>query len=115
EDVVEYAFVADFNLLQDAQQDISQHPWATPTGQQMMDTYFKIHQAHKEILCLNIKICHVATYLCDKQLYLAKCKRQLQLMHPALAHQVGLHHNIYVRFTAYHICHLHEISALPGF
>jgi hypothetical protein len=80
-----------------------------------MNTYFKMHQAHKEILCLNVEIHHMATYLCDKDLYLTECQKQLQLMHPALAHQIGIHHNIHARFTAYHLCHLHEISALPGF
>ena len=31
-DVIEYAFLADFDLLRNARQDISHRPWATPTG-----------------------------------------------------------------------------------
>ena len=31
-EVVEYTFLADFNLLRDAHQDISQRIWATPAG-----------------------------------------------------------------------------------
>ncbi|KAG1903493.1 uncharacterized protein F5891DRAFT_977616 [Suillus fuscotomentosus] len=42
EEVVEYAFLSDFDLLRDARQDVSQHPWATPTGCLTMDTYFKM-------------------------------------------------------------------------
>ena len=36
-DVVEYAFLVDFNLLCDARQDISQCPWATPAARLAMD------------------------------------------------------------------------------
>ncbi|KAG2059479.1 hypothetical protein BDR06DRAFT_979975 [Suillus hirtellus] len=71
--------------------------------------------ASEEIQCLNIEIHHMATYLHDEKLYLTECQKQLQLMHPALAHQVGVHWNIHARFTSYHLCHLHEISTLLGF
>ena len=41
-EVVEYAFLADFDLLRDARQDISDRPWATAAGRLAMDLYFKI-------------------------------------------------------------------------
>ncbi|KAG2050471.1 hypothetical protein BDR06DRAFT_891776, partial [Suillus hirtellus] len=88
---------------------------ATPTGQHTMDMYFKMRQASKKIQHLNIEIHCMATYLHDKELYLTECQKQLQLMHPALAHQVGVHWNICARFTSYHLCCLHEISTLLGF
>ncbi|KAG1905546.1 uncharacterized protein F5891DRAFT_976459 [Suillus fuscotomentosus] len=115
EDVVEYAFVADFDLLRDARQDVSHCPWATPTGRHTMDTYFKMRRASEEIQRLNVEIRRMATYLRDEELYLTECQKQLQSMHPALAHQVGAHRNIRARFTSYHLRRLHEISALPGF
>lgn len=115
EDVVEYAFVADFDLLRDARQDVSHRPWATPTGRHTMDTYFKMRRASEEILRLNVEIRRMATYLRDEEVYLTECQKQLQSMHPALAHQVGVHRNIRARFTSYHLRRLHEISALPGF
>ena len=40
EEVVEYAFLADFNLLRDTRQDIHSWPWATPAACQAMDGYF---------------------------------------------------------------------------
>ena len=42
EQVIEYAFLADFDLLQDTREDISQHPWAHPTARFALDTYFKM-------------------------------------------------------------------------
>ncbi|KAL4066600.1 hypothetical protein J3A83DRAFT_4359993 [Scleroderma citrinum] len=42
EEVVEYTFLSDFQLLQDTCKDISQCPWASPTACLVLDTYFKI-------------------------------------------------------------------------
>ncbi|KAG2126569.1 uncharacterized protein EDB93DRAFT_1273720 [Suillus bovinus] len=99
--VVKYAFLSDFDLLRDAHQDVSQHPWATPTGRLTMDTYFKMRRAQEEIQHLNVEIRRVATYLRDENKHLLRCENQLKPLHPALAHQVGLHRK--------------EISMLEGF
>ncbi|KAG2128328.1 uncharacterized protein EDB93DRAFT_1256711 [Suillus bovinus] len=80
----------DFDLLRDARQDVSQRPWATPTGRLTMDTYFKMHRA--------------ATY--------SGVKINLN---PALAHRVGLHRKVRARLAGHHIRRLQEISVLEGF
>ncbi|KAJ8585391.1 hypothetical protein M405DRAFT_853671 [Rhizopogon salebrosus TDB-379] len=95
--------------------DISQRPWATPTGRLSMDTYFKMRRAREEIQRLNIEIKRLATYLHDEGRYLMECEKQLQPLHPALAHQVALHHKVRGRFTAHHYRRLQEISMLDGF
>ncbi|KAI6027273.1 hypothetical protein BKA83DRAFT_4576942 [Pisolithus microcarpus] len=56
EEVVEYAFLADFDLLWDTHEDISQRPWAHPTARFTLDTFFKMHRAEEEIARLNIEI-----------------------------------------------------------
>ncbi|KAK0493781.1 hypothetical protein EDD18DRAFT_1078057 [Armillaria luteobubalina] len=49
EQVVEYTFLSDFNLLHDIRQDMSEHKWATPAGKKALDMYFKICQVKEEI------------------------------------------------------------------
>ncbi|KAG1861278.1 hypothetical protein F4604DRAFT_2033679 [Suillus subluteus] len=115
EEVVKYTFLSDFNLLHDARQDISQCPWATPTGCLTMDTYFKMCCACEEIQHLNIKIRCLATYVHDKSRYLTECEKQLQTLHPGLAHQVSLHRQIRAWFAGHHYQRLHDISMLEGF
>jgi hypothetical protein len=115
EEVIEYAFLADFDLLRDARQDISQRPWSTPTGRLTMDTYFKMCRAREEIQRLNIEIKRLATYLHDESQYLLQCEKQLRTVHPALAHQVALHRKVRARFSEHHYHRLHEISMLHGF
>jgi len=50
EEVVEYTFLSDFQLLQDTREDISQRPWASPTARLALDTYFKMCRAQEEII-----------------------------------------------------------------
>ncbi|KAG2343102.1 hypothetical protein BDR05DRAFT_976169 [Suillus weaverae] len=45
----------------------------------------------------------------------AHCKKQLQTLHPRLAHQVSLHHKICAHFAGHHHQRLYDISMLEGF
>ncbi|KAI6150233.1 hypothetical protein EDD17DRAFT_1513586 [Pisolithus thermaeus] len=57
EEVVEYMFLTDFDLLHHATcEDISQHPWASPATQVAMDQYFRVCCAEEEIKCLNVEV-----------------------------------------------------------
>jgi hypothetical protein len=114
-DVVEYVFLADFDLLRDARQDISQRPWATPAGRLAMDLYFKIRRAAEEIQRLNVEIPRVATYIQDEDQYLRACEEQVHAFNPQLAHQIGLHRMERGRFNLHHIHRLRDISELRGF
>ena len=49
-DVIEYVFLAEFDLLQDVHQDICSKPWATPAGHMALDMYQKIKWAEEEII-----------------------------------------------------------------
>ncbi|KAH7923679.1 hypothetical protein BV22DRAFT_1105986 [Leucogyrophana mollusca] len=115
DEVVEYVFLADFDLLRDARQDVSHHPWATPAGRSAMDLYFKMLRAKEEIQRLNVEVRRLVTYLRDEDHYLHACESQLREQHPALAHQIGIRHRIRSRFTAHHLRRLNDIAALPGF
>lgn len=52
--VIEYAFLADFDLLQDCWQDIQEWAWARPAARLAMDHYFKIEHTRKEIQRLSV-------------------------------------------------------------
>jgi hypothetical protein len=114
-EVVEYAFLADFDLLQDARQDISQRPWATPAGRIAIDKYFKMCRATEEIHRLNIEIRRVATYIRDEDQYLHTCEGQVHQFDPELAHQIRLHRSERARFKDHHLRELQKIAKLCGF
>ncbi|KAG2038237.1 hypothetical protein BDR03DRAFT_933641 [Suillus americanus] len=87
EEVVEYAFLADFDLLRNTCVDLSQCPWASPAAGSTMDLHFKMCRAHEEIERLNIE-------------YLQECEDQLKDTNPALAYQITIHRNTRGRFNA---------------
>jgi hypothetical protein len=112
--VVEYGFLAEFDLLRDTRQDIRTKPWATPEGQFAMDSHFKMLRAHKEINRLNIEIHCFITFLCDEDCFLRE-KKDVEVSDPALAYQVHVYRMEHGRFTAVHLRHLEQISRLSGF
>jgi hypothetical protein len=114
-DVVEYAFLADFDLLSDARQDILQRAWATPAAQLAMDLHFKICRAKEEIQRLNIEIPRVATYIRNEDRYLCACEDQVHTFNSQLAHHIYLHRMEQGRFNAHHMSCLTKILQLKGF
>ncbi|KAI6038118.1 hypothetical protein EDC04DRAFT_2868505 [Pisolithus marmoratus] len=115
-EVVEYTFLADFDLLHNATwEDISQCPWASPAACVAMDQYFRVCHAEEEIKHLNVKICHFIMYLHDEDCYMKACITELQANHPPLSYQVQLYHNIQAKFTNHDLHLITEIACLPGF
>ncbi|KIK22288.1 hypothetical protein PISMIDRAFT_11754 [Pisolithus microcarpus 441] len=115
-EVVEYTFLADFDLLHNATcEDISQRPWATPAACAAMDQYFKVRRVEEEIKCLDVEVHRTITYLHDEAHYVKACIAQLQVSHPPLAYQVQLHYNVCAKFTNHHLRLLTKIAHLPGF
>ncbi|KAG1730167.1 hypothetical protein EDD22DRAFT_1011782 [Suillus occidentalis] len=94
EEVVEYAFLADFDLLRDSRNDVSQHPWASPSTRQATDLYFKTCRAREEITRLNV---------------------EAEVLYPVLAHQINLRRRVRSRFNSRHLQRLQDIATLPGF
>ena len=115
DEVVEYAFLANFDLLRDTRQDISTCPWASPAARLAINTYFKLCRAEEEVIRLNVEIRRMVTYLVDEERYLRACEALYQDTHPALAHQISRYHAIHSRFTQLHLRSLEKISCLPGF
>ena len=114
-EVIEYAFLADFDLLRDARQDISHRPWATPAGRLAMDLHFKISRAREEIDRLDVEVRRVATYLRDEDCYLRYMEDKVRTSNARIAHQIRLHQLLRRRFHSHHKRRLREIARLPGF
>ncbi|KIK13838.1 hypothetical protein PISMIDRAFT_17711 [Pisolithus microcarpus 441] len=87
--VVEYTFLSDFDLLRDMRQDISTWPWASPAARLTINTHFKLCWAEEEVICLNVEIHQVVTYLIDEDQYLRACEALYQDANPTLAYQIS--------------------------
>ncbi|KAJ7033780.1 hypothetical protein C8F04DRAFT_1183753 [Mycena alexandri] len=116
EQIVDYAFLADFDLLRDGQEDICGEPWAQPAGHVAMDQHFKLLRADEEIARLNLEIPRLVTHMADEDGFLIYQERRLAREgNPTLAHQVAVHRMERGRFNALHMERLVRLSKEPGF
>jgi hypothetical protein len=113
--IIEYAFLADFDLLRDSRQDIRERPWATPAARAAMDQYFKIERAREEITRLNIEILRVVTHIRDETRFLLSHEAKVRKTDTGLAHQISLYRNERSRCNEQHMHRFRKLAKRRGF
>ncbi|KAJ7790880.1 hypothetical protein B0H14DRAFT_3094581 [Mycena olivaceomarginata] len=125
EQVVEYAFLADFDILRDTRPDVQSKPWTRPAYRLAMDRYFKILRAHEEIKRLNIEIRRVVTWIRDENRFLRRMEKNLSSeegktedvveLDKQMAVQVHLYRRRRGRYDAGHLQRFTKLAQTPGF
>ncbi|KAJ3503342.1 hypothetical protein NLJ89_g8479 [Agrocybe chaxingu] len=115
EQIMDYAFLADFDLLRDTRQDICSRPWATPAARLAMDSYFKVLRAAEEVERVNIEARRLATFLRDELCILRAQEKAVKPDNPALARQLSLRAQEIARYADHHHAILNKIVSLPGY
>jgi hypothetical protein len=125
EQVVEYAFLADFDILRDTRAEIQARPWTRPAYRLAMDRYFRILRAREEIKRLNVEIPRVVTWIRDENTFLRKMEANLweeggkseeQVVEDVqMAVQVRLYRQRRGRFDSGHMRRFYKLAAEPGF
>jgi hypothetical protein len=125
EQVVEYAFLADFDILRDTRAEIQSRPWTRPAYRLAMDRYFKILRAREEIRRLNVEIPRVVTWICDEDRVLRKKEAELSSAEGkseeeadadrGMAVQVQLYRERRGRFDDTHMRRFWALAKTPGF
>ncbi|KAJ7606265.1 hypothetical protein FB45DRAFT_1041458 [Roridomyces roridus] len=70
EQVLEYTFVADFDLLRHSTHDVEGRTWSRPAFRSVMNRYFRIERAREEIKRLDIEIRRFVTWMQDERAFL---------------------------------------------
>lgn len=115
EEVVDYAFLSDFDLLRETRQDIRQQPWAQPTNRSIMNQWFKLKRAREEIQRLDIEIRRVVTHMRDEEQYLTAVEEELQESDPILAFHIQRYRLDQTRFFDLHHDRFATLLDLGGF
>jgi hypothetical protein len=115
DDVVEYVFLADFDLLRESRQDIHDRPWSKLAYRVMIDQYFKLKCAREEIQCLNVEIPQVITYIWDEDIFLPMKESEVREENPGLAHQIEKHRLERGHSNEQHMCRFRRLASLPAF
>ncbi|KAJ7814400.1 hypothetical protein B0H14DRAFT_3090110 [Mycena olivaceomarginata] len=124
EQVVEYAFLADFDILRDMHAEVQSKPWSRPAYRLAMDRYFKTLPAHEEIKRLNIEIRRVITWIRDENCFLRRMERSMRAIEgkteeqieadALMAVQVRLYREQRGRFDAGHLENFRKLAQMPG-
>jgi hypothetical protein len=125
EQVVEYAFLADFDILRDTRAEVQSHPWMRPAYRLAMDRYFKILRAREEIKRLNVEIPRVVTWIRDEYKVLRRKEQELEVeagkteeqveADRGLALQVRRYRERRGRFDDDHMRRFWALAKEPGF
>ncbi|KAJ7075730.1 hypothetical protein B0H15DRAFT_791447 [Mycena belliarum] len=116
EQVVDYAFLSDFDLLHEGREDIREETWAKPAGRLAMDMHFKIQRAQEEIIRLNIEVRRLWTYMQDEEGFLWREEGRIRREHgEALAYQVRRLRLWQEQFNSVHRSRLTKLKHTAGF
>lgn len=113
--MVQYAFLADFDLLRETREDVRERPWARPAARVAMDQHFRLIRAEEEIARLNVEIRRVITHLQDEERFLQAQEHRLQKTDSTLAHQLRHYRLQRGRFSGVHWQRFRKLAAMPGF
>ncbi|KAJ7601802.1 hypothetical protein FB45DRAFT_682453, partial [Roridomyces roridus] len=70
EKVLEYAFLADFDLLRHSHHDVSRQYWARPAYRSVMNRWFQLERTREEIKRLDLEIRRFVTWMRDEGVFL---------------------------------------------
>src|SRR5258706_15612052 len=83
--VVEYLFLSDFELLHHTHNDITQRPWVQPVIRNAMISWMKTERAKEEINRLNVEARRLKTYIWDSSVARQYAIQHLHHTDPPLA------------------------------
>ncbi|TFK16701.1 hypothetical protein FA15DRAFT_606554, partial [Coprinopsis marcescibilis] len=108
--VVEYAFLADFDLPRDTRQDICSKPWAQPVPRAIMHQWFKIERAKEEVQRLDVEIRRLVTFIRDEQAFLDHHQTLISATDPVLAFHLGCYASCQTQFFDLHLKRLQRLQ-----
>ncbi|KAJ3889517.1 hypothetical protein GG344DRAFT_51442 [Lentinula edodes] len=113
--VIEYTFLSDFDLLRDARQDIRSEPWAQPAARLALDQYHNLVHAEEEIIRLNREIQSLTTSIHEETAYIQLKVKEHQQSDPLLAIQIQKFGWERGRCNNLHLMRLKKLGKMPGF
>ncbi|KAL0563340.1 hypothetical protein V5O48_018727 [Marasmius crinis-equi] len=87
-EVVDCTFLAEFDLLNDARDDVRERPWAVPVNRELTAAFFKLAQAKETLPRLHNEIKSLVTWMKEESEYLRGHEAYYRPKDPQLAYQI---------------------------
>lgn len=115
EQIVEYSFLAEFDLLRDGDAQLHSKRWANPLYRQASMQYFDGMRAKEEIERLNVEIGRLLTKICDDAVYYPQTIATLAAHDPPLASELGRQWDQLRSLNLWHLQRIRQTQALHGY
>ncbi|KAF8578460.1 hypothetical protein K439DRAFT_1638825 [Ramaria rubella] len=107
--VVEFTFLAEFDLLRFGRQDIRNEQWASPGIREATTSYFKLQWAREELIRCNIEVQQLGTFIHDECIDMLVHIECVQMTNPTLAYHIRRHWELRVAVNHVHDYRLSQI------
>ncbi|KAK1234078.1 hypothetical protein PQX77_002727 [Marasmius sp. AFHP31] len=115
DEVVEATYLSELDFLRETRDDVREKTWAQPSTRRLINEYFKVWRAYKELDRLHVEIQRLITYMKEEREYLKAVEAYYDDRDPGLAYQIRLYRWERARFDDLHRMRLRKIYALRGF
>ena len=114
-DIVDYSFLAEFDLLRHSREDILHQPWVQIARREATVKYFKLCRAQEEVVRLNIEIRRLLTSIHDETAHTTQVISDLSLSNPPLARELQKRWRLRDSVNRVHIQYLNAIENSTSF
>jgi hypothetical protein len=113
--IVEYSFLAEFDLLRDSNGQIQTKRWANPLYRQASAQYFDRVRAQEELERLNVEVGRLMTKIRDDTIYYPNTIAILSTEDPPLASELSRQWEQLLSVNSWHQRRIHQIQTLHGY
>ncbi|KAH7904704.1 hypothetical protein BJ138DRAFT_1235525 [Hygrophoropsis aurantiaca] len=115
DNVLEYTFLSEFDLIRHNDSDIHQKRWAHSTARQDAVQYFDLLRSREEIQRCNVEILRLLTKMADDEIDFPHTIATLENESLALASELEKRWERLRAVNAMHLARIQQIQALPGY
>ncbi|KAG8917998.1 hypothetical protein FRC02_002732, partial [Tulasnella sp. 418] len=114
-DIVKWSFLAEFDLLRDARQDVRSKHWAQPSKRVLTDQFYRYEHAKEEIRCLNVEKARLEAWIeSEDQLY-EMTVQELSTTDSCLSYEIRERGSCQKVVNDQIRLHLHQVESLIGY
>ncbi|KAF9070221.1 hypothetical protein BDP27DRAFT_1221084, partial [Rhodocollybia butyracea] len=88
EEIIEFSFLSEFDILRDAREDVRERKWATQKNRLLMQQFFKLLCAEDELARLHVEIRRLLTNIENEEVKIRAAATHIEKTDPALALQI---------------------------
>ena len=113
EEITEYTFVGEFDLLRITRSDIRKEKWTQQAYRAAAVTYFKTCRAREELQRLNIEVRRLQAFIREEAAHMDTVIERLSVDNPSLADELRYRWTLCSSINSLHLQRLRQLECQP--